>query len=928
MNELALPNPGDDVSGYHLLHELGRGGMGVVYVAQRHNEDFALKFILRQAKDDEARFFQEVKAMTLVGQHPHIVAIRDHFSHHNKLCIVCELVVGSDLAALLAQGDRWLWQDAVELIETLADTLAHIHDEGFLHRDIKPANILIRDYDGHVFLTDFGLAGHGAAGTQSGPEKMVGTALYMSPEQMADERDKIGPQSDIWALGVILYQLLTGERPFHGETPSELLGQIMSKNPLETEHWKPTWPSELKTLLGSTLEKSAGDRTQSAAKLAHDCRQLLNAASKLPEPTVSSASWKILALTIIFLLPIFSIAAARWDTTQTSPTEEMAQLSSQVNSEESRLWDRLAKSIYNQRCKPSLKLSLEESEPLRETVSKLALHASERAQSAASSWKRALAWHTIFKALEDSKDLPIPSSFDNSEKELLKLINRQVDASVKSAEEVRQLSRKTQLSYLERTLLIIEGVRTEDWAFVETHYSAKVFDSEWDREKEVWLTEIQSQKLFNKLLDAPDAQSLFSEFDQLNARSDAGINRWVLWNRSAGKRFLQIQTEDLQTAKLLGRILKLSVAFPAVTAPKLSGMQWVALAKIAGRNKLRPLEAALYTQATTTGPESRPPTRCHIKEYLLRLGYRQRDSNTIIKELMELLELGFSFARHDVEEYLAKADGNGTLVRLRLQYSNNMAFQYLDGLVPLPPGRTLQMNRRLITQRLKSLDRAYRHPQGLPKGLRGETLFQKLRWQQIQSDLESIANSQGSQVNLSLLTDLKKCQELSFLSSNLEFYNFACGVLGGNEWQHFYKLAMTESKRDFGPQIRDFIFDWKEAPTKSIQWRFAEIQIVHFIRRRDLVSAKQVLKQGLSRPGNGNQRLRFITYQTVLEVMGKQFVVASRNLSKRATALGDLERGRLAKVFEEILVDIENALSSSGRKDLWGLLDVLKRWEK
>ncbi|MDF1663268.1 MAG: serine/threonine-protein kinase [Planctomycetota bacterium] len=925
MNEVALPNPGDDVSGYHLVRELGRGGMGVVFVAQRHNEDFALKFILKQTKDDEARFFEEVKAMTLVGQHPHIVAMQDHFSHRNKLCIVCELVVGSDLAAVLAKGKRWIWQDAVELIETLADTLAHIHDEGFLHRDVKPANILIRDYDNHIFLTDFGLAGHSDTGSGSGPKKMIGTALYMSPEQISGERKKIGPQSDIWALGVILFQLLTGERPFHGETENELLGQIMSKNPLETELWKNEWPPELKVLLASVLEKAAENRIQSAAKLGHDCRQLLDHAAKFPEKTMTAGRWKILALTLIFLLPLISIAGARWDRESPNKIDDIKTMNRRVSKEERLLWDRLVKSLYNRQCNPVEALSLSDSDSLRSSLTVIAKHATDRMAPEDTGWQRALSWNSVFNALESDQVLPIPEDFDSDGQRLITLMNLQSNKAVASESNIRKLGSKPALSYVERVLLIIDGVTNEDWSFVDSHFSAKVFGAGWDQEKERWLTEIRCQQLFGKLQDVPNTESLLAEFDQFDRHNNkTKIDRWSSWNKACTERFLLIYAEDLPTAQLLGRIQRLTVAFPKIKTPKLTGIQWIALAKIAGKNNLRPLEAAFYTQATLTGPDTRPPARCHIKEYLLRLGYRRKNSAGIVTELMDLLELGFSFPYHDVEDYLRKADENGTLAKLQLDDPNKPSFLYLSGICPLPKFGSPQSKRNLIEARMKSLDRAFNYSRGLPKGLRGELLFQKIRWRLRQFELTSKTNALDRKDEMKLIGDLKTCERLGFLSSQLEFYCFACSRLTGQEWQRFYKRAVLESKRDGFTQIRDFSFDWKESPSKVVKWNFAQIQVVHFLQRGDLVSAKQVLTQGLQRPGTRRQALCLIAYRTVVMTMATQFVAASRNLSEQSSALSDEEQGQFTAIFEEILGQLENSFSGQVRKDLRGLLEVLK----
>lgn len=916
MSESQLPGPGADVSGYHLVRELGRGGMGVVFVANRHNEDFALKFVLNQSKEDEARFYEEVKAMTLVGQHPNIVAIRDHFSHYQKLCIVGELVVGSDLATHIKNGRKWLWQDALELIETLADALAHIHDEGFLHRDVKPANVLIRDYDEHVFLTDFGLVGKGGQSDESGAPKLVGTAFYMSPEQMGGEQEAVGPHSDLWALGVILYELLTGQRPFSGKTQSELLGQIMTKNPLDSELCDPDWPPELKTLLESMLEKEPEARVQNAAKLAHNCRSLLNRVSKFPPPSMLPALAKSFALALIFLLPLISITAARWDDSPSGQVNTVQLQLRQLPKQEELLWNRLAKALYNQKVQPTPKLSLEKSQALREalrvTESKPTFEIEE------GTWERARGWNGVFSALEEGRVLELSASFSPEEQRWIKLYQK----SPKQLEQSRRsLQQKAQLHILERSFLIIDGVKNEDWSLVESYCDQKVYGEDWARERERWLTEHFCQRVLTKLRSSADFKMLIPEFEQLRTRESETFNPWDIWNRASTKTVLANYSEDRATTEFLARLFRLSVLFPTMKLPVLSVTQWESLAKVAGDNGLRPLEAALFTQASLTGPESRPPMRCQIKEYLLRLGYRKRDSLGRIRELIELLELGFLFTHHDIEDTLRKASEERIFEALKREKEESFAWSYLSGIAPLP---ATQISRsRAIQGRIDRLNGALAQPQSLPKALRGEMLFQRLRWQ---SQSGSSRSSKSEWVNRvpSISSDLAQCMKLGFISSKLEFLNFACTHLRGKERLRYYKQAVNEAKRDPLPQIRAFSFHSQRSPSRAVRWAFAKIQVIHFIKRNDVGSAKQVVKQDLQRTSSLTERLDLICFQTVVLAMDKQFVAASRNLSEKATELEEEDRGRLTKVFEEIITELEGSFSGQARKDLRGLLEVLK----
>ena len=210
------------IPGYEVLGVLGRGGMGVVYRAWQKglNRSVAVKMVHAWTQADPkvlSRFRVEAEAVARL-QHPHIVQVHEVGEHAGSPFLVLELVEGRSLAAWLAGTPRPA-RPAAELLETLARAVHYAHRQGVVHRDLTPANVLLTA-DGRPKITDFGLAkliiGGGDLRTQTG--ELLGTPSYMAPEQAASRHQAIGAATDVYALGAILYELLTGRPPFKAES--------------------------------------------------------------------------------------------------------------------------------------------------------------------------------------------------------------------------------------------------------------------------------------------------------------------------------------------------------------------------------------------------------------------------------------------------------------------------------------------------------------------------------------------------------------------------------------------------------------------------------------------------------------------------------------------------------------------------------------
>ena len=265
------------VAGYEILGELGRGGMGVVYKA-RHlklNRTVALKMILAGGHAGAAeldRFRTEAEAVARLD-HPGIVQIYEIGENDGLPYFSLEFCPGGSLENKL-DGAPMRHREAAELVETLAGAMQAAHRQQIIHRDLKPANVLMTT-DGKPKITDFGLAKKlGEQGqTQSG--SIMGTPSYMAPEQAASSKD-IGPPADIYALGAILYDLLTGRPPFIGATPMDTILQVISEEPVPPRQLQSQVPRDLETICLKCLAKVPEKRYPTAEALASDLRRLLN----------------------------------------------------------------------------------------------------------------------------------------------------------------------------------------------------------------------------------------------------------------------------------------------------------------------------------------------------------------------------------------------------------------------------------------------------------------------------------------------------------------------------------------------------------------------------------------------------------------------------------------------------------------------------
>ncbi|WP_372368200.1 protein kinase [Candidatus Uabimicrobium sp. HlEnr_7] len=297
-------------SRYQILEEIGQGGMGRVYRVKDTKQDriLALKILtnLQDQQNNYKRFMREAKLM-LQLRHPNIVSVYDIEEHNGLILYTMDLIGGTNLSDLIEKRSITI-QQAVDIVKKIAEAAAYAHQHGIIHRDIKPSNIMM-DENGKPLLMDFGLAKVVEANEKiSQTGAILGTPVYMSPEQAAGRLHLVNEQSDIYSIGALFYEILTGEMPFKGSSSLAVILQVLNVDPIPPRKLSPQIPQVLENICIKAMSKKAENRYINGYALAQDLNNYTHGKPTLAKtPSIFSLLKKTIMAHRIISFPLICI---------------------------------------------------------------------------------------------------------------------------------------------------------------------------------------------------------------------------------------------------------------------------------------------------------------------------------------------------------------------------------------------------------------------------------------------------------------------------------------------------------------------------------------------------------------------------------------------------------------------------------------------
>jgi eukaryotic-like serine/threonine-protein kinase len=306
----------NNIGRYEIVDELGRGAMGIVYKANDPllDRQVALKTINLQnlpqdeRKEYEARFYQEAKAAGRLN-HPNIVIIYDIGEYDKIAYIAMEMMEGYELQNRLKDGQYLPVEEMVNIAIQVTKGMAFAHEHGIVHRDLKPSNIMVLK-NGQVKIADFGIARVPASLVNTQDGRILGSPMYMSPEQILER--PLDARSDIFSMGITLFQALTGKMPFKGDNAHSVMYRIVQDKPPKARSLNPEIPEMLDAIIARCLAKNPEDRYQSATELGdalRTCRNKLRGQASFDDTSIFPAvrhgkkgKWKLIGAAIVLII--------------------------------------------------------------------------------------------------------------------------------------------------------------------------------------------------------------------------------------------------------------------------------------------------------------------------------------------------------------------------------------------------------------------------------------------------------------------------------------------------------------------------------------------------------------------------------------------------------------------------------------------------